>query len=207
MDEFPPNARSAPRDPKKEVKKVVTGSVVTKTPPLNKRLLHTFFKGHAKNTWSEVLADVAVPAIKDLIADMVTQTIERQLFGDARSRLRRPSYSAGNYNGPTVSYNRYSGGGSRNAPGKANRPERPSNHNFNDISVETRAEGDAVLEGMYLLLEQYSQVTVSDLYDLVDITGDYTDEKWGWTDLRGSDISRDRGGRYLLVLPRPIPLD
>ena len=47
---------------------------------------------------------------------------------------------------------------------------------------------------------------MADLYDMVNITGDYTDTKWGWYDLRGAGVERIRSG-YLLDLPRPVPLD
>jgi hypothetical protein len=52
----------------------------------------------------------------------------------------------------------------------------------------------------------YGQASISDLYELVGITANFTDNKWGWTDLRSSSVSRARDG-YLLNLPRPILLD
>ena len=37
----------------------------------------------------------------------------------------------------------------------------------------------------------------ADLYDLVGINGSYTDNKYGWTHLRSTDVQRVRDG-YLL---------
>ena len=48
-------------------------------------------------------------------------------------------------------------------------------------------------------------VSVMDLYDLVGITGQYTDNKYGWTNLRNAEPVRTRDG-YMLKLPRAIPL-
>ncbi len=59
---------------------------------------------------------------------------------------------------------------------------------------------------MYDLLSRYNQVTVSEMYDLVGLTGKFTDERYGWTDLRGAEPVRVQGG-YILGLPKPEPLD
>ena len=55
------------------------------------------------------------------------------------------------------------------------------------------------------LIKEYGQVAVADLYDLVGITGSYTDNKYGWTNLRNAEAIRDRDG-YLLRLPKALPL-
>lgn len=57
-----------------------------------------------------------------------------------------------------------------------------------------------VLEGMYAILDQYEQVTVADLYELVGISSNFAEHKWGWTNLLGSSISRS-GGYFVLNLP------
>ena len=111
----------------------------------------------------------------------------------------RPS-STGGY----VSYNRYS---TANTPhGRREEPREISNrsrssHTFDEIILETRAEAEEVMDRLFDLIARYEQVTVSDLYSLVGATAKYTDENWGWTDLRGSKVERIRNG-YLLDLPR-----
>ena len=57
------------------------------------------------------------------------------------------------------------------------------------------------------LITEYKMVTVSDLYDLVGISGKYTDCKYGWTNLRNVEPIRVRDGGYMLNLPKPRPLD
>lgn len=80
-----------------------------------------------------------------------------------------------------------------------------STHDFGEIIIDTRVEAEAVIDKMFHQMEKYGQVTVSDLYDLVGITSAYTDNKWGWIDLQGTDIRRTRDG-YLLKLPPPDSL-
>ena len=50
-------------------------------------------------------------------------------------------------------------------------------------------------------------MTVADLYDLVGLNHNFTDNKYGWTNLRNAQPVRDRDGYYILKLPRAVPID
>lgn len=193
---------------KKKVDQIVQSQVVRRKKPLNKRFSETFFGGDSKGVWEYVAFDVLVPAAKDMFADAVSQGVERMIFGEARSTSRR---SGRRPNDSYTNYSRYSS--NRRSPDP--RDERPrqqvsrrarATHDFDEIILATRVEADEVLERLYDLVDKYETATVADLYDLVGVSGNYTDDKWGWTDLRGAGISRVRNG-YLLDLPRPEPLD
>jgi hypothetical protein len=67
-------------------------------------------------------------------------------------------------------------------------------------------EAEEVIKRLDQLVDRYGSASVSDLYDLVGVSSEFTDGKWGWVDLRGADINRIRQG-YLLDLPRPEPLN
>ena len=56
------------------------------------------------------------------------------------------------------------------------------------------------------IMEEYHIVRVADLYDLVGVTGDYTDNNYGWTNIRNAKIVRVRDG-YKIDMPRALPLD
>jgi hypothetical protein len=140
--------------------------------------------------------DVLLPAAKNMVSDAVSQGIERMLFGDARpsSRGGRPGY---------VNYaNR-----SRSAAPLISDPRPPlsrqarTNHDFDDIIIGDRVQAEEVLDRLRELIDQYEVATVSDLYELVGLTGEFTDAKWGWYDLRTASVRLVRGG-YLLSLPR-----
>lgn len=208
MEAFPPNSHKSKELPAAESKpkteKVVTGEVIRRKTPLGKRIAETFGATDMKSVGGFVLLDVLLPAAKDMIADAVSQGIERMLFGEARSTSRRPNKPYSGSNG-YVNYNRYSQG---SPPFKPDRPTQKirSSHSFDDIVLETRHEADEVLERLYDMLGRYNTASVADLYDLVGIQGSYTDDKWGWTDLHGSRVTRIRHG-YLIELPRPEPLN
>ena len=46
-----------------------------------------------------------------------------------------------------------------------------------------------------------------DLYDLVGISGQYTDNKYGWVNIKNAEPVRTIGGGYMLKLPKAIPLN
>lgn len=208
MEEFPTNSHRAKKvtneeESSKKIEKVVVGSVVRQKKPLGRRFLDTFFGGDAQGVVGYVFIDVLVPAAKDMIADAVTTGIERMIFGEVRSSNRRSSIRSNSSSG-YVSYNRFSSGqapGRREDPRDLSRKARGS-HDFDEIILATRAEAQEVIGRLFDLVSQYEVATVSDLYELVGVSGNYTDEKWGWTDIRGAGVTRVRNG-YLLDLPRP----
>ena len=189
----------------KKVESVVSGSVVVRKPSLGKRFAGTFFGGDLKGVFGFVVLDVLVPAAKDMVADAVSQGFERMLYGEVRSTSRRPGSRPGMGRSGYTSYNRYSQVGAREDPRSLSRRSRAT-FNFDEIVLESRGEALQVLDGMYDLLRKYEIVTVSDLYDLVGVSGAFTDEKYGWTEINTADVRRVRDG-YLLVLPKPEPLD
>lgn len=196
---------------KEKLQQITEGVVVRRKPPLGKRLRETFIGGDSKSVWGYVVMAVLIPAVKDMMSDAISQGVDRTLFGDSRPRSRRGGSRGGSSYGH-VAYNRMS---SPNTPYWGDRSPEPrremsqrarSSHDFDDIVLESRGEAEEVIDRLFDLVSKYDVATVSDLYELTGITGNFTDEKWGWTDLKGANITRVRGG-YLLNLPRPEPLD
>lgn len=207
VEEFPSNSqqRRTPRkeEPKTEnrrVDKVVAGQVVRRKTPLGKRIKETFLGGDSKSVFEYVVQDVFIPAVRDMIADAGQQGLERMLYGEVRSTARRGHVRPGDPRRP-INYNGVSRTSRNDDPRQMSRRAR-ANHDFGEIIIPTRPEAEAVLEGLFALLDEYDVATVSDLYEMVGVSSQFTDRNWGWTDLRGTDIRRIREG-YLLDLPRP----
>jgi hypothetical protein len=212
--QFPDNSKySTPgKDAKKkEIKPVVLTPVHTQKRPLGKRLKEMFVGGDARSAWGGVLVDVLLPAAKDTILDAVTQGAERMLFGEARGGYRRPGGSRGGV--VHTAYNRMYGGSVTPMPRETAGPRTAANaprgtrssSDFGEIVMGSRAEAQEVLSQMYTLLSEYEQVSVADLYQLVNMEPSTTDFKFGWVSLEGSDVRRLREG-YALSLPRTEPL-
>jgi len=211
-DEFPGNsnkgkerAKQVHREPEKKVERIVQGRVQRRKKPLGRRMKETFFGGDGRGVWEYITGDVLIPSLKDTIADVVTLGIERMIFDEVRPSGRRGRRDP---RGP-VRYDRYSSSGrrgDRDEPRNMSRRDR-SRHNFDEIILNSRVEAEETIDAMFDLIQQFEEVTVADLYELVGVTSNYTDQKWGWDDLTGAGATRLSGGGYLLDLPRPIPLD
>lgn len=209
MDEFPGNSQivrkpEPEREEKREekVEKIISGKVSRRKKPFGSRFAETFFSG-AGSVWNYILNDILIPAAKDTLTDMVTQGIERAVWGDrasSRGRSSRPSGNSG-----YVSYNRITQPSRRETPRTMSHRARAT-HDFEEILLDSRKDAESVLDRMFELAQKYDQVTISDLYDLVGIQGTFADERWGWRDLRGARAIRVDGG-YLLDLPATIALD
>lgn len=194
----------AKKETKEKVEKVVEGEAIRRKKSLGTRLKETFFGGDTRGVWGYVGEEVLIPAAKDMIADAVSQGIERMIYGEAKSSSRRTGRRPDG-KGPYISYDRYSRKKSASRRSDISQRARAS-HDFDEIILASRVEADEVIDRLFDLVSKYETATVADLYDLVGITGNYTDDKWGWVDLRGADVRRVRNG-YLLDLPRPEPLD
>ena len=193
-------AKKAP--PEKKVEKITTGGVKREKQSISKRLKETFTSEDADTVGQYVIFEVLVPAAKSAISDAVSQGIERMLFGDVRSRNSGPRTGYTNYG----SISRSSGTPLRaRDEGRAISTRDKATHNFDGIILENRREAEEVIDRLGDLIDNYDAATVSDLYELVGITGSFTDDKWGWTDIRSAGIRRVREG-YLLQLPRTEPL-
>lgn len=197
---------TVPKDGERPKQTQITSKKATlrKKSPLV-RFREVFFGDDARSVASYVAQDVLLPAAKDMISDAVTQTVERILFGDSSpsrrgtSRSSNASYTP--YHRASANYKKSNGPSDR----RGDRRKRAA-HDFDDIEFDTRAEAEVVLDRLYDLVNDYDYATVSDLYDLVGIDAKFTDENYGWYDLRGSTIRRIRTG-YILDLPKPEVLE
>jgi len=209
---FPANSRvgRAKNDEEKSrprPERVTTGKVERRKTPLGKRLKALFVGGDASSVGRYILFEVLLPAAKDAISEATSQGVDRMIFGENRRPGGSRTHSRPSGNSSYTPYNRYAS----SPPWKADRREEPrretsrrsrASHDFGEIFLESRVEAEEVIGKLFDLVSQYGQATVSDLYDLVGMTPQFTDEKWGWNDLEGADTKRTRDG-YILLLPPP----
>jgi hypothetical protein len=220
-EEFPSNShagreerrsRKSEKDEprKKEIQRVTKGQAIQRKKPLYKRFKETFTGDDQVGVFEYVMLDVLIPGIKDIVADVATTAIETSLFGgDVRPRSRRRHGRGG---GGYTSYNRMS---DRRDSGRRDRDRdddrrdrrRDRGHEQREYIVPTRHEADDVLDTMIECLSKYDSVSKRDLLSMIGEPHNFTDEDWGWTDLRGARVHRIGRDGYLIDLPRPEPLD
>lgn len=183
----------------KRVEKVVHGKVKTKKNNARK-LTDVFITEDAANVKNYILFDVIVPSIKKALYDLVVGALDMTLFGGKGGNNSKHSIS------DKVSYKDYNSISSRDSRSySSTKTTTTSGYSYDDIVLETRGEAESVLSRMDEIIEEYDSVRVADLYDLVGITGDYTDNKYGWTNIRNARVVRTRDG-YKIEMPRAFPL-
>ena len=200
MKNIKPNSHKARamESEKKEIRPVVSGAAKTKKKNGLHNLKDAIISEDASSVGSYVFMEVLIPAIKNAIIDIVTDSVNMVFGGDGRSS-RRSGVSTSH-----VNYRKYSEPRER-----YNTAPAPSRQRFDcdEIIFASKGDAEAVLSQMIDIMDSYDGVvTVADLYDLADLTQPYTANKYGWTNLRNATTQRVRDG-YILKLPRPMPID
>lgn len=202
MEDYKPNShtykekqKETPEE-KPRVEKVTTGVGRVKKKNELSKMAGALISEEAHNVKNYILMDVLLPAIKDAIEDIVTNGIRMILRGETTARKSGSGASK-------ISYRDYYG--KKDEDRRYSSTQTRSGYGYNDVTVDTRGEAEEVLMRMDELIETYGVVRVADLYDLVGITGEYTDNKYGWTNVRNAEVIRVREG-YLIRMPKALPL-
>ena len=211
MENFPSNSSNPlGKPPRKEkpqkpqLEKVTTGEVIQTPIPLRRKFKDLFFGGEFRGASRYILADVLLPALRNMVVDATTKGIERVIYGESTPRRRSDIGSRARiaYNTPV---DRFRDG--RMSAMLPDQPPLPSSRRreANRILLSTREEAELVLERLVDVVDKYGEASVADLHDLVGLPTTYVDNNWGWTNLRGTTITQDREG-FELNLPLIEPI-
>ena len=199
MEDYKPNSyrfkeQQKEKEREKKIEKVVKGKVITKKKSKFGNFAGQIISEDANNAGGYILGEVIIPALKKTIYDIFTNGIDIILYGESRGGNRRSTADR-------VSYSSYSDRERRPAVNRINVA-----YSYDDIILDSRAEAMDVLSRMEEIIDAYRVVSVADLYDLVGVRGNFTDNKYGWTNLNSADVIRVRDG-YQIKLPRAMPID
>ena len=194
----------------KAVKQVAQGKMRSKS--LAMKFAEVFFEGSMKDAIDYMINDIAIPQIKNA----VIKGIEVIFYGGANSS------SSGRGSGDRVSYSSYyvsrdgsrrpanssGGSGSRNSGSNAELNKLKKAFDPKLIVVEDRGEAQRVLADLRGDCNEYGQIGVDRLFELVGITSDWTSTKYGWMrgDLDDAKV-RPCGNGWWFDLPDPIIID
>ena len=90
--------------------------------------------------------------------------------------------------------------------GSSTMPRRTTKRTFDDIWFENRGDVEDVVDNLNAIMETYHVVSAADLFDLAKQDSVWTDNRYGWTDLRAMRVV-EGGGGYILKMPPPRPID
>ena len=204
MSDYKPNSHKYKTDkkttqPERKIESVVSGKVKTKKKSEMSKFKNAFISEDVSNVKDYIFMDVLIPAIKKVVSDMVRDGVDMILYGDTKGSNSKSGKSS-----TYVSYREYS---SRDRErGRSTRAK--TGYTFDDISFEYRGDAEKVLDRMEEIIDTFDSVSVADLYDLVGMSCEYTDNNYGWTELCDrASVIRTRDGSYMLKLPRACRLD
>lgn len=201
MDQYPNNSDNF-RDQQttdiqtgNKVNSVVSGGAQKKKRSSLKELTDGFIQEDVATVRSSLWNDVLIPAAKKTIYDMLTSGLEMFFYGGSgvpkRNKMDKASWRDG-----------WRDSGSK----PVERIKSDTGYRFDDVIFQSRGDAERVLEVLYEIIDQYKVVSVADLYSAAGVTGNYTDQNYGWEDIRGAKIVLFSDG-YLLKMPKPMPLN
>ena len=175
-------------------------SVVSKKPVIKTR------KGFGRlvdrlnlnNIGSHILEEYIVPSIGKTLVDTISYIF------DLKQGSSRGSYSGASYRNY---YESNRGGRSRDRDDEKDADDN-SIYKYRNLTFDFRQDALAVIDAMQDVLDEYDAVSVADLYDIAGVSSNnWTNNKYGWTNLDTAEVAHARGGGYKLVLPKARPLD
>ncbi|MCM1525228.1 MAG: hypothetical protein NC120_12315 [Ruminococcus sp.] len=177
-------------------RKITKGKIVHKSGL--QKIVDEVISDNMDNVKDYVIHDVIIPAVKSAIVDSVELLVNGQVRGRSAGKSSYISYDS--KSSKSSSYiSRYET--ERRLGCRASDAYR-----FDNIIVETRGDAEDILLTMEEIISEYGMVSVADLYDLAGISGSYTDNKYGWRDIRGAYVTRVQGG-YTFKFPKVTALN
>lgn len=176
---------------------VTLGKPARKTIP--DMLKNTFIKKDIQDVFDYVVNDVAIPALKDTLVNMVTNGANLLFKGETAS---------------------YSGSSNRNgAVGNSKvdygRPYRQSQYGYSiqedryptsmryvDVVVDRREVAEDILRAIAQDTIDYGMVPVRELYEMVGMRWTSEDNDYGWSDVSTARIVSSRDG-WRIMMPTP----
>lgn len=194
MEEYKSNSDRS-KNQKRRAEKVITGGVTQRRKSGIDKLGSIFLAGDVEDVKEYIIEDVLIPTIKRAFYDIICNGMGMMLGernpnkGNQSSRVSYRSY-----------YDRPDERKSRN-----NSNQSRLNYGYKDLIFDNRGDAEVVLEQMFELLDRYDAVSIADLFDLAGESSNYTDNKYGWTNLEDARVQPVRGG-YIIQLPRATTL-
>lgn len=205
MEDYTSNSKKSKEQPtpkatEKVVEKVVVGEVTVQKKTLGRKIKDVVAQADFKGSTNYVIAEVLIPAARNMFLDSITKGAERLVGGNVQPR---PRYGTGTR---VTMYNSPIHRGPREI-GPTRRPpiEPRTRRTQADYILASRDEADLVLERLNDIIDNYDVASVADLNDLLGMPTTYTDNKYGWVYLGDTQIRQIREG-YLLDLPPAEPI-
>lgn len=175
-----------------------------------KRIREVFIAEDLGTVKGKVFEGVVVPSIKDFIVNIVTNTVTMIFYGERFVNTKSITSSFLGGNNKRLSYSSY-WASSLNGDSMTKKLAPEMITSYTEPVFDSIDEAKACLSDLVEMLDNYPQVTVSDLYSNEHVDSNvYKNESvynhWGWKNL-GNAFPRAVPNGWILGLPRPKYLE
>ena len=178
--------------PEKKVEKVITGEARTKKKTELEKMADAFLVEDRSKARDHIINNLLIPTIKNFIIDMITVLLKGSSSSGTSARTV-----------DRVSYRNYDRDYDRNRV-VASTARRA--YAYDDVVLKNRGDAEMILDQMRDVIYTYGFASIADLYEFAGLKSNYTDTKYGWSDLRDADILEVRG-EWLIKMPRVTPIN
>lgn len=180
------------RHPRPE--KIVKGEVKVKEKSGLRSVVDEFIKEDAPTVRKYLVYNILIPKAKDILVSLVNGGLKMALYGS------KGGPKSGDLPGEKYSY-------SKQYREEYREPEyrRRREPSYDSVVLGDYAEAEAVLSAMNDVIARYGRVSVLEMFDMLGQDCDYTQDKYGWKDLRNATIESVPDG-FWIRLPKPKPI-
>lgn len=197
LEDLPSNSHTSKkmekeREKPEKLKPVVSKANVVQTKKsVGQKFIDAFIQDSVEDVKDYVIRDVIVPGVKNTILDCLSMIFFHESY-DGRGRSRR-------YDEDSPSYSSYykSGRKTRDRSDRRRREERYEenpNVDYKNIILKRREDAEDVVDELRRRIKKYERASVADLFDLIEVSGKYTDNNWGWINEEDIGIRRVSNG-------------
>lgn len=205
MENIAPNSYKYKAEQAKEKAKPVVkkSQVVSTKKPLGNKVKSAVFAEDVKDIGGWLIWDTIIPGLKNLFLDMIEMALLGKVDDRRRDRRSRTDYRGVYDRGSRYSY-RDSGRrrSVRDRDRERDEPERDDDVDYANIILKHRDDADDVVHEMKQRIRKDGAVTIGDLFDMIDVAGEYTDNDWGWDDERDIKVTKVSNG-WLIDVAKP----
>ena len=214
VDDYPSNAIGS-----KETKPSRLRGKVHQKKSIWKSVGDRFISEDAEYVGSSILDDILIPALRDLINDILHGAIDMTFGGGnyrggSYSRRRGRSHISYDrmYDDRRSSRRRYDRDDDDDRRSSSRRIPDCSEFVFDprdfDRPSDAKCAAEDLLDDMADRIEEYGQVDVAWFFDQIgeDINGRWNAEDWGWTNLSGVRVRGSNRNGWYIDLPKPKEL-
>lgn len=197
---IPPNNKKY-KEEKKQREKLdpIVNADSIKKKSLGKKFTDTFLTDDVDSLSSYIIQDMVIPTVKNFVLNALQYCFFHETgyrdYGRGDDR-RYTNYSA-HYGGKSY-------GGRDHRKEEDYRRKEPD---WRTIDLNNLDDAESLVSRLRRQIEDTGDVSISQLYNLVNLPSEYTDMNWGWTSTRDIGLRRLPRGGYRLDLAEPRYLD